>query len=683
MGDIVGIYRVPGNRAAVNALTEQVNTRGEECFVKLDDPKWNDVNVVTSLLKSFFRKLPDPIFTTEMYNVFIEASKVEETHKRLNALRKLFRELPEVNYETLHHLVSHLVIVIEHCETNKMEIRNLAIVFGPTLVRPADDNMMSMVTDMNHQCRIIESILTHFEWFFSDEDDLDENAVEDDSAQAGLSTESSVHIPGMNQPEVSNKNSGMDLVKLTDTSASGGGTNAEMANQNVLLSNLQKLEDAGKMITDSNSNKDVSAKDIVSGIISAANRKMLRAATGSHQGKSSSSSGSAGNKKDSVDKSGSSETSKSTQKLDNIDNSKHHSRRNSESVFHGAVAIAAAVPQLMVNAGNSMSTSNLPTATMASQSASGNMDKLSSTASQENLINVESTVMSSSTSRIVSTAYYDESGFKEDSTGKKIKFPIESYQGLEKATAERVRRFVDETKANLLRGRLESSPNLSSSRTTSDAHVETWTDDLAGGILFQDDPYPAHAYNDRVQAQDRFLNLTYRAPSVIKTPDRLLRANAAVALARGHTGGPQQIHHAHHGPHALTRGLSLGELTPRSPGGRAADLLEFDTKKVATHGTLKRLKLVKSPTDTQLFVPNQVQPPHIDPSNESMLTSLTADFDEKMKLLLDPNYSGGSDTSSVQSTPSKYAKLRRVSEQPRSRGQHLSSDPSADLTGSQ
>ena len=59
-----------------------------------------------------------------------------------------------------------------------MEIRNLAIVFGPTLVRPADDNMMSMVTDMSHQCRIIESILTHYDWFFSDEDDLDENVVE-------------------------------------------------------------------------------------------------------------------------------------------------------------------------------------------------------------------------------------------------------------------------------------------------------------------------------------------------------------------------------------------------------------------------------------------------------------------------------------------------------------------------
>ena len=48
-----------------------------------------------------------------------------------------------------------MVQVIEHCETNKMEVRNLAIVFGPTLVRPADDNMLSMVTDMSHQCRII------------------------------------------------------------------------------------------------------------------------------------------------------------------------------------------------------------------------------------------------------------------------------------------------------------------------------------------------------------------------------------------------------------------------------------------------------------------------------------------------------------------------------------------------
>ena len=51
-----------------------------------------------------------------------------------------------------------------------MEVRNLAIVFGPTLVRTSDDNMVSMVTDMSQQCRIIESILSNWEYFFTEEE---------------------------------------------------------------------------------------------------------------------------------------------------------------------------------------------------------------------------------------------------------------------------------------------------------------------------------------------------------------------------------------------------------------------------------------------------------------------------------------------------------------------------------
>lgn len=43
-----------------------------------------------------------------------------------------------------------------------MEVRNLAIVFGPTLVRStASDNVATMVTDMSDQCRIVESIIEH------------------------------------------------------------------------------------------------------------------------------------------------------------------------------------------------------------------------------------------------------------------------------------------------------------------------------------------------------------------------------------------------------------------------------------------------------------------------------------------------------------------------------------------
>ena len=53
--DIVGIYRVPGNKTSVSYLTEQVN-KGVENF-DLEDQYWQDVGVVSSLLKSFFPNL--------------------------------------------------------------------------------------------------------------------------------------------------------------------------------------------------------------------------------------------------------------------------------------------------------------------------------------------------------------------------------------------------------------------------------------------------------------------------------------------------------------------------------------------------------------------------------------------------------------------------------------------------
>ena len=56
-----------------------------------EEARWKDVNVVSSLLKSFFRKLPEPLFTGDLYPVFIEASKIDDPNTRLHALKKLSR----------------------------------------------------------------------------------------------------------------------------------------------------------------------------------------------------------------------------------------------------------------------------------------------------------------------------------------------------------------------------------------------------------------------------------------------------------------------------------------------------------------------------------------------------------------------------------------------------------------
>uniref|UniRef100_A0A1B6CU09 Rho GTPase-activating protein 21 n=1 Tax=Clastoptera arizonana TaxID=38151 RepID=A0A1B6CU09_9HEMI len=228
--EIIGIYRVPGNTAAVSSLTESVNKDLDAALLEQ-----SDVNVISSLLKSFFRRLPDSLLTTELYPSFIQADKIEDPHLRIATIRKLVHDLPDHHYETLKYLLFHLKKVVEHCVVNKMEARNLAIVFGPTLVRAGDDNMVTMVTDMSHQCRIVETLILHVDWCFGDET-VDRLCL---------------------NPAVDGANTSADA-------------DSAVGNHNLLLGNIHKVEGM-------KSDKEVTAKDIVSSIICAANRKMQKA----------------------------------------------------------------------------------------------------------------------------------------------------------------------------------------------------------------------------------------------------------------------------------------------------------------------------------------------------------------------------------------------------------------------
>nr|CAI5848051.1 unnamed protein product [Callosobruchus analis] len=119
--------------------------------IPLEDPRWNDLHVVSSLLKSYFRKMPDSLVTVHLYPHFIKADKIEDPKARLEELRRLVRSLPKHNYHTLRHVIMHLKRVADNCHMNRMEAKNLAIVFGPTIVRPEGENMETMVNHMTNQ----------------------------------------------------------------------------------------------------------------------------------------------------------------------------------------------------------------------------------------------------------------------------------------------------------------------------------------------------------------------------------------------------------------------------------------------------------------------------------------------------------------------------------------------------
>ncbi|XP_028289929.1 rho GTPase-activating protein 21-like isoform X2 [Gouania willdenowi] len=168
--EYTGIYRVPGNNAAISSMQEELNHKGLN-DIDVQDDKWRDLNVISSLLKSFFRKLPEPLFTNDRYADFIDANRIEDPVERLQVLKRLLHELPDHHYETLKFLSAHLKTVAENSEKNKMEPRNLAIVFGPTLVRTTEDNMTHMVTHMPDQYKIVETLIQNYDWFFTDDGD--------------------------------------------------------------------------------------------------------------------------------------------------------------------------------------------------------------------------------------------------------------------------------------------------------------------------------------------------------------------------------------------------------------------------------------------------------------------------------------------------------------------------------
>ena len=71
-----------------------------------------DVNVISSILKQFFQKLPEPLFTSELYPQFIEASKVEDPYQRLVHLKKMVSHNRETTLKLLHKIFKYCGITI-------------------------------------------------------------------------------------------------------------------------------------------------------------------------------------------------------------------------------------------------------------------------------------------------------------------------------------------------------------------------------------------------------------------------------------------------------------------------------------------------------------------------------------------------------------------------------------------
>ncbi|XP_041823691.1 rho GTPase-activating protein 12b isoform X4 [Melanotaenia boesemani] len=160
--NVDGLYRVSGNLAVIQKLRFAVN---HDEKLDLNDSKWEDIHVTTGALKMFFRELPEPLFSYASFGDFVNAIKSSDYKQRVNSIKDLIKKLPKPNQDTMQALFKHLHRVIDHGEANRMTTQSVAIVFGPTLLRPETETG-NIAVHMVYQNQIVELILMEYESVF-------------------------------------------------------------------------------------------------------------------------------------------------------------------------------------------------------------------------------------------------------------------------------------------------------------------------------------------------------------------------------------------------------------------------------------------------------------------------------------------------------------------------------------
>ncbi|KLJ11881.1 RalA-binding protein 1 [Blastomyces silverae] len=130
-----GIFRLSGSNVVIRALKEKFNTEGDLDFLEGDT--YYDVHAVASLFKQYLRELPTTVLTRELHLDFIRVLDLDDKQKKIVAFNGLVHRLPRPNLTLLKALSQYLIDIINNSDVNKMTVRNVGIVFAPTLNIPA------------------------------------------------------------------------------------------------------------------------------------------------------------------------------------------------------------------------------------------------------------------------------------------------------------------------------------------------------------------------------------------------------------------------------------------------------------------------------------------------------------------------------------------------------------------
>ena len=125
--NVEGIFR----RAGTQSRLKEIKRQAEEGIFNFSQYPVVDV---ASLVKSFFRDLPECLLSFALYANFIQAVKLETEKSQIDSVLNLCLQLPDPNLHVLIYLMNFLNNVTAHESSNKMSSYNLAVCFAPNII---------------------------------------------------------------------------------------------------------------------------------------------------------------------------------------------------------------------------------------------------------------------------------------------------------------------------------------------------------------------------------------------------------------------------------------------------------------------------------------------------------------------------------------------------------------------
>ncbi|XP_060794096.1 SLIT-ROBO Rho GTPase-activating protein 3 isoform X2 [Neoarius graeffei] len=151
-----GIFRVPGSQSEVNNI--------RDAFESGEDPLTDsecDIDSVAGVLKLYFRDLEKPLFPEERFSQLMECVQIENMAERAAQIKLVVSSLPRPLIIVMRYLFAFLHHVSQYSDENMMQPYNLAVCFGPSLLRGGAESGDAVTLQPQINALVKSMILQH------------------------------------------------------------------------------------------------------------------------------------------------------------------------------------------------------------------------------------------------------------------------------------------------------------------------------------------------------------------------------------------------------------------------------------------------------------------------------------------------------------------------------------------